>query len=160
MTRINLVKPELLVRQHLVAEFRELPRIFALVRDAQARGECPVAVRAATTELYTLGKGHCRFFYPRLAWLTRRYLSLVAEMQRRGYQPSFTAPPEWTAAVDGGWYGEWEPSPACVLLNVERINLRLRGMGLDAAQLVLVHGAWQQRGTPPNANLDAPSPAL
>lgn len=150
MTRVNLVNPKVLVRQHLIAEYKEAPRIFALVRDAQARGECPVAVRKATTELYTLNKGHCRFFYPRLAWLTRRYLSLIAEMQRRGYQPSFTAPPEWTEIIDWGWYGDWEPTAACQLLNVERINLRLRGMGLDEAQLVLVQGQWQQQGTPPH----------
>jgi deoxyribonuclease (pyrimidine dimer) len=132
-----LVDPALLVRQHLHAEYRELPRIFALVRDAQARGEDPTTVRVATTELYTLGKGHCRFFYPRLAWLTERYLLLVAEMQRRGYQPSFTAPPDWTKAIAPGWYGQWQPTPACVALNVARINVRLVGMGMADQQIRL-----------------------
>ena len=41
MTRINCVPPSELTVQHLVAEYRELPRIFALVRAAIARGERP-----------------------------------------------------------------------------------------------------------------------
>jgi hypothetical protein len=160
MTRINLVDPRLLVRQHLIAEYRELPRIYALVRDAQARAECPANVRFITTELYTLGAGHCRFFYPRLGWLTDRYLSLIAEMRRRGHVASFDGPPDWTAVIDRRWYGQWQPSAACVALNVDRINTRLRGMGLDASQLVLVQGAYQQRGTPADGNLHPPGAPL
>ena len=32
MTRINLINPEKLTDQHLLAEYRELPRIFWIVR--------------------------------------------------------------------------------------------------------------------------------
>lgn len=38
MTRINLIPPSELHYKHLVAEYRELPRVFGLVRRAQANG--------------------------------------------------------------------------------------------------------------------------
>ena len=41
MTRINGIPPQELTGPHLVAEYRELPRIFALVRAAAARGARP-----------------------------------------------------------------------------------------------------------------------
>jgi hypothetical protein len=42
MTRINCIDPALLSDKHLGAEYRELPRIFNLVRDAIKRGESEV----------------------------------------------------------------------------------------------------------------------
>lgn len=130
MTRINLVDPKLLVRQHLVAEYRELPRIYSLVRLRIAAGETVERARTLSPPNYTLGTGHCRFFYPRLGWLTRRFHLLVQEMRNRGYNPTHTSPPEWVGTIPRDWYGDWEPTPACVAINVERINRRLLGMGL------------------------------
>jgi deoxyribonuclease (pyrimidine dimer) len=46
MTRINVVPPRELTRQHLIAEYRELPRVFGLVKKAAARGERPSLNRA------------------------------------------------------------------------------------------------------------------
>lgn len=137
MTRINLVDPKLLVRQHLVAEYRELPRIYALVRSRIAAGETLAQAQALSPPAYTLGTGHCRFFYPRLGWLTHRFNALVTEMRARGYQPTHTRIPEFALDIPSGWHGQWEPTPACVALNVERINTRLRGMGLADQQIVL-----------------------
>lgn len=118
MTRINCVPPGELCGKHLVAEYRELPRVFALVRAAIARRERPVRA-----DCYTLGKGHVRFFYTRLAWLTRRQAALIAEMRRRGYSPSFGAPP-----LDGfppEWCGDWVPDAEALRINRERIAARM-----------------------------------
>jgi hypothetical protein len=138
MTRINLVDPKLLHSKHLVAEYRELPRIYALVRSAISRGEDVGTARFLSSPTYTLGAGHCRFFYPRLGWLSDRYASLIEEMRKRGFQTNFQGPPDWAATEIGReWYGAWEPTPACVRLNVDRINERLRGMGLTESQIKL-----------------------
>jgi deoxyribonuclease (pyrimidine dimer) len=118
MTRINCVPPSELCGKHLVAEYRELPRVFTLVRDAIARQERP-----AHTDRYTLGKGHVRFFYTRLTWLARRQADLIAEMQRRGYRTSFGAP-----TLDGfpqEWCGDWEPTADALRINRERIAARM-----------------------------------
>lgn len=118
MTRINCVPPAELCGKHLVAEYRELPRVFALVRAALGRQEQPASV-----DRYTLGKGHVRFFYARLAWLARRQAELIAEMLRRGYSPSYGAP-----TLDGfppEWCGDWEPDDEALELNRERIAARM-----------------------------------
>lgn len=106
MTRINVVPPAELCGKHLVAEYRELPRVFALVRAAIARQERPLHV-----DRYTLGKGHVRFFYTRLAWLAGRQAALIAEMVRRGYNPQ--------------WCGDWIPDADAMRANRERIAARM-----------------------------------
>lgn len=76
MTRINLVSPKELIRQHLIAEYYELPRVFKLAR------QCDNA-----PEKYKMGKGHVCFFYDKIIFLTFRYKALIKEMKRRGYSP-------------------------------------------------------------------------
>lgn len=123
MTRINCVPPAELTTQHLVAEYRELPRIFGLVRAAIARGERPDDSRNPRD--YRLGPGHVRFFYPRLGFLARRQEALVAEMLRRGYSPSFTDPAGLLAGMPAEWCGDWTPSADAMALNRARIAERI-----------------------------------
>lgn len=120
MTRINCIDPELLSDKHLGAEYRELPRIFGLVRAAQARGEAPSDPR--NPKQYTLGKGHCRFFYPRLAYLKHRYRLLVEECQKRGRKVSYPVIDD--SGIDHVWFNHWYPIEADKALNIERINAR------------------------------------
>src|SRR3546814_5132779 len=75
MTRINCVPVHELSGPHLVAEYRELPRVFALAQKAAARGSF------TQPQAYTLGKGHVLFFYTRLGYLARRHLELIEEMR-------------------------------------------------------------------------------
>lgn len=81
MTRINCIKPSELVRQHLISEYRELPRVFSLVRKAQDKGLQPSDIKAPRR--YTLGTGHVKFFYDKLGYLVKRQQALIDEMQRR-----------------------------------------------------------------------------
>lgn len=122
MTRINCVPPTELTVKHLVAEYRELPRVFGLVRLAIARGELPDDPRNPVA--YTLGKGHIRFFYARLGYLTRRQQALVAEMRRRGYQPTFVETEQLAAGVPLEWCCDWEPTVEALALNRARIAER------------------------------------
>lgn len=121
MTRINLVAPSLLLDQHLGAEYRELPRIFGLVRAAALRGETPQDPRNPVN--YTLGSGHCRFFYPRLGFLKARYEELVAECKARG---RWVRP--YATAIDVGigseWFGDWRPDEEAMMLSMSRLNER------------------------------------
>lgn len=123
MTRINCIPPAELTTPHLIAEYRELPRIFGLVRAAIARGERPDDPRNPAE--YRLGAGHVRFFYPRLGYLVRRQEALIAEMQRRGYAPGFTDPSGLLAGIPDAWRGDWAPSDAAVAINRGRIAERL-----------------------------------
>ena len=122
MTRINCIPPSELSGQHLVAEYRELPRIFALVRAAMARGERPDDSRNPAQ--YCLGAGHVRFFYGRLAFLARRQAELVAEMQARGYRPAFTETHRLLDGFPEAWCQDWQPTPEAMALNRARIAER------------------------------------
>ena len=122
MTRINCVPVEELSREHLVAEYRELPRAFRLVRKAILRGERPDDRRNPPT--YRLGTGHVRFFYPRLGYLARRQADLVGEMRRRGYRPAHDDPASLLNGIPEGWRGDWEPDAAALSASRDRIRER------------------------------------
>jgi deoxyribonuclease (pyrimidine dimer) len=123
MTRINCIPPAELVTRHLVAEYRELPRVFALVRAAIARGETPDDPR--NPQEYRLGAGHVRFFYSRLGYLVKRQAALVAEMQARGYKPTFTDPAGLLEGIAAIWCQDWEPDQRAIAENRARIAARL-----------------------------------
>ena len=122
MTRINCIDPALLSDKHLGAEYRELPRIFGLVRQAVTRGELPTDPRNPTR--YTLGAGHCRFFYSRLGWLRERYVALCEECRNRGRKVSFGNSEELSLGIPPEWVGSWFPDTEAQELNIQRINER------------------------------------
>ncbi|MBK3746184.1 endonuclease V [Paraburkholderia aspalathi] len=124
MTRINCIPPAELTGQHLVAEYRELPRVFALVKAAILRGETHDDSRNPNT--YVLGTGHVRFFYSRLGYLAERQRELIAEMQARGYSPKFTNTAELVDGIPEEWCNGWKPSEQAIALNRSRIAERLR----------------------------------
>ena len=85
MTRINLVPVEELTDQHLMAEYRELPRIpNALVKLISSHG--PDKILEDIPETYRLGKGHVKFFYDKGGFLLRRYADIVDELVLRGFK--------------------------------------------------------------------------
>lgn len=116
MTRINCVPVEELSGPHLVAEYRELPRVFALAQKAALRGNF------SQPSTYTLGKGHVLFFYTRLGYLSRRHLELIEEMKRRGYRPTYTGVcrEDFPDTPDSYW-DDWQPTPEALEINRQRI---------------------------------------
>jgi len=89
MTRINFGVPvNTLCDQHLIAEYRELPRARALAEKWLAKGRPGPQIPEAPT----LGTGHVRYFYDKGAMLRARWLALVQECQIRGIRVQHT---EW-----------------------------------------------------------------
>lgn len=116
MTRINVVPVEELCNKHLLAEYRELPRVFKLARPCH---DAP--------KQYTLGAGHVKFFYDKLGWLLARQRALVNEMTRRGFKPTHTASTLMDKAVkaeDWQWK-TYTPTPEALALNRARIVTRI-----------------------------------
>ena len=112
MTRINVIEPASLADQHLIAEYRELPRVFALARPLTLRERVPA---------YRLGAGHVKFFYDLTGWLASRQVALIAECQRRGFSVQHTSPPAPVPGLDG----DWLPPPEAVALNLARLRDKL-----------------------------------
>lgn len=116
MTRINCVPVTELVDKHLLAEYRELPRVFKLAR------KCPDAPKT-----YILGTGHVKFFYNKLTRLYLRQKELVNEMLKRGFKPQYD-PDDLLllkSKKNEGCWGNWEPTEEALLLNRKRISERL-----------------------------------
>jgi hypothetical protein len=87
MTRINIgIRPAEMCDKHLLAEYRELPRIW------RAR------LVSKPPPHFKLGPGHVLWCaqYPRT--IADQFSAIVAEMLFRGWSPSFLAPPAHAAA--------------------------------------------------------------
>ena len=86
MTRINLVPPEELSDQHLVAEYRE---IFMVGSSLQRFLRSPnwEKTKKSIPKQFTLNKGHVKFFYDKGKYLSERYDELIKEMKRRQMSP-------------------------------------------------------------------------
>jgi len=77
MTRINLVPPSELSDQHLIAEYRELPR--CLKQD--------INIFNAPLK-YCLGKGHMKWARRHWSFIFQRFKLLVNEMKFRNFKVS------------------------------------------------------------------------
>ena len=83
MTRINVgIHARELCDAHLIAEYRELPRLWAF------------EPKSTAPPYFCLGKGHVLWCaqYPRL--LADRFAGLVNEMQTRGFKPLYLTAPQ------------------------------------------------------------------
>lgn len=122
MTRVNTIGPSMLSGRHLVAEYREITRVFALSAKAHERG----AVSAP--EKYRMGAGHVTFFYDKLGFIERRHAALVAEMQSRGYSPTILhASDGWRDKIPAIAWRDWVPSAQDVAVNLARLVEREPG---------------------------------
>lgn len=121
MTRVNCVPVGELSTKHLVAEYREIGRIYALAVSAYNRGEKP----EKHGDRYTLGKGHVRFFYSRLGYVVARHRQLIQEMIERGYNPTYriVVPPD----LPDSWARDWVPDEEAMAINRARIKERSNG---------------------------------
>ena len=80
MTRINVIKPELLSDAWLLAEYRELPRAI--------KGKIDIS---DASDSYKLGKGHVKWAKKHSLFLLNRFNSIIKEMQYRSFTPHFSA---------------------------------------------------------------------
>lgn len=123
MTRINFIPVAELHSKHLVAEYRELPRIFGLVAKAHIDRRLH---RINIPSHYLLGSGHCYFFYNKLKYLSDKHIELVNEMKARGYKPSHEEILEKTFDfLPKELYNSWCPDGKAKKINRERIRARL-----------------------------------
>lgn len=116
MTRINLVPVYELSDQHLLAEYRELPRMAAFARKTvKKQSDIPVS--------FTLNKGHMTFFLDKAEFLEDRHEEIVEECLRRKINIKRTDPFKMDRRfTQKGWI----PSEKEVEVSRERIQEKLR----------------------------------
>ena len=121
MTRINVVPVQELHPKHLVAEYREIVRVFALVRK-RVQAKKPLADHPFE---YTLGTGHVKFFFDKLTYISNRYKELTQEMINRGYNPNPIPLETLHAGIPRLYFFDWEPTEEALRINRQRIKERM-----------------------------------
>lgn len=121
MTRINVVPVTELTDKHLLAEYRELPRIFGASKKWFERGG---RVRDLPQH-YRLGRGHVRFFYNKLLYCYSRQRRLYDECKRRGFNVNYEPSKDLFEWAPGYLQSNYLPTRAALRINRERIAQRL-----------------------------------
>jgi len=124
MTRINsAILPRNLTDQHLIAELRELPRIFTAVNKRLDNDlefdDIP--------KNFCLGIGHTKFFYDKLAFLSERHARLRFEYNFRfkkkwQFKPDYSMLHKWTSNC---LFNDYPPTAEEKDLLIERISTRI-----------------------------------
>ena len=78
MNRINVVDVSELSDQHLIEEYRKLPRVIKQNIDI-----------SNAPKQYCLGKGHIKWAKLYSRWIMRRYLDITWELQNRGFRTNY-----------------------------------------------------------------------
>ncbi len=121
MTRINCgIEPVKLTDQHLLAELRELPRIFTAVvrkidKDIEIKNIPPK---------FKLGSGHVTFFYNKCGYLLIRYKSLLEEYLKR-YNKTYYFDENRIKHIPNKYMNNYIPSKEDKKLLIERISMRI-----------------------------------
>jgi deoxyribonuclease (pyrimidine dimer) len=82
--RCNLVLPKLLTDQHLFAEYRELKMIVPALRRSLKHHTIDEVLNDIPST-FTLGKGHMKFWYNKLLYLSERHRDIQIELINRQY---------------------------------------------------------------------------
>ena len=114
MTRINTIEPADLLDQHLMAEYRELPRAVKGARELSLREQTEISS-------FRLGSGHVKWFFPLGGWLVHRHGLIKAQLQARGYSLSHQKP----LTPKEGCSGFWLPKPRDHALLLDRLQDKL-----------------------------------
>lgn len=112
MTRINCIPVNLLLDQHLLAEYREITRISSIARELDSYGS------------YILGTGHIKFFYNKGKYLQLRCNSLYKECIARNFKvnPKKYYPHTPTNVLNL----DWNPCTTAINLNLNRLQEKFK----------------------------------
>ena len=120
MTRINLTQPKELYYKFLLAELRELPRIFSYVEKHGIPKDIP--------KEFKLNAGHIKFFTIRLKFLFERYCLLYYEAQQRGYNINYTITDlynKYSYLITSKEQIDYNPTIKDIQTSQERLNNKL-----------------------------------
>lgn len=122
MTRINLIDPELLCDQHLMAEIKEINQLSGSFR--KSAGSSKGIDQSKISKFFTLNTGHVYFFYNKGLYLERRFAILKKEAIRRGYSIKAEFNNEWVGY--NHLYNDWTPSLHDIRIITQRLIEKIR----------------------------------
>ena len=117
MTRINVVPVQELSDLHLIAEYRELPRVI----------KQDISVKNAPQN-YKLGEGHVKWARTHLRYVINRYIDLYYEMKIRGFKTSYnpTELVDLYNRIDLELHNDYKVTKADIAVNRQRLLEKYR----------------------------------
>ncbi|QHS01768.1 endonuclease V, N-glycosylase UV repair enzyme [Enterobacter phage vB_EclM_CIP9] len=122
MTRINLTLVSELADQHLMAEYRELPRVFGAVRKHVQNGKKLKDFKISS--IFILGTGHVTFFYDKLEFLRKRQIDLIAECLKRGFKIQDTTVQD-IGDIPAEFRNDYVPTPDALKISQARLDEKI-----------------------------------
>ncbi|ARB05909.1 hypothetical protein fHeYen901_136 [Yersinia phage fHe-Yen9-01] len=122
MTRINLTLVSELADQHLMAEYRELPRVFGAVRKHVQNGKKLKDFKISP--VFILGTGHVTFFYDKLEFLRLRQIDLITECLVRGFKIKDTTVQDITD-IPNEWRNNYDAPQDALDLSQARLDEKI-----------------------------------
>jgi deoxyribonuclease (pyrimidine dimer) len=119
--RINVIPPNLLLDQHLFAEFREikmLPKMFLRSKNSK-QGLGTFGGK------YTLNAGHGKCFYDKFNFIETRFEELKKEVLSRDYDIKDEFLFLDLTKIPKEFFGDYVPTPEAIRINSERIIERV-----------------------------------
>ena len=108
MTRINIINPQELTDQHLIAEYRE---IFMVGGSLNRTLNSKIGYKKSKVpKKFTLNGGHVYFFYNKGKYLYKRYQEIVQEMKNRGFNPDPNRKFNTKIFKTNNLYNDWLPT--------------------------------------------------
>lgn len=123
MTRVNIVPPQDLMDQHLMAEFREIRHVGPSLQRT-LKSKTGLNFKAKIAKEYTLNKGHVTFFYDKGLYLYKRFLQIKEELLNRGFNINKDIEFNLHLFPDD-CKNDYVPTDKEIEINLERINLRI-----------------------------------
>jgi len=124
MTRINIIPPEDLYDQHLIAEYREITMVpAALRRTLESKNGLDIS---KIPERFTLNRGHVYFFYNKGKYLNKRYNKIINAMKNRGFEPNPKRLFPKQIFIDNNLYHDWEPCLEDIRIIKQRISEKIK----------------------------------
>ena len=125
MTRINLIDVSIMTDQHLLAEYRELPRI---VNDWKKRYS-DIKFYKAIPNKFCLGQGHIKFFWNKIQFLIQRYGLIVGELLKRNFAVKQTSIVDneisHLLSIDANQI-TWNPTDEDIAISQQRITEKIK----------------------------------
>ena len=123
MTRINIIPPNELYDQHLIAEYREITMVPAAL--SRTLNSLHGLRKEKISKTFTLNRGHVYFFYDKGLYLDKRYNELIAEMKLRGFNPDSNRVFPYKVFIDNDLYNDWTPTMEDYKIIRERIQQKI-----------------------------------
>ena len=122
MTRINIIPCKLLLDQHLIAEKKEINQLIGQINKSLQSKNWHINNNIPNN--FTLGTGHCKFFYNKIKYLDNRFKLIDEEISKR-YNKEYNSKFYNILNNNKELYNDFIPNKKDQLIIIERLKSKI-----------------------------------